>query len=91
MAPSFDHLHEEQLDDQVFDEDEIDFSDLKERYEVQMEQSMDTFVVVDGLPEVTEDQKTKLVRFLVRKLNSVGKTREESIYMHMGENKKYLP
>jgi translation initiation factor 3 subunit B len=91
MAPSFDHLHEEQLDDLSFDEDELDFSDLRERYEVQMEQSMDTFVVVDGLPDVTEDQKTKLVRFLVRKLNSVGKTKEESVWMYKGDDGKYLP
>ncbi|EON99421.1 putative eukaryotic translation initiation factor 3 protein [Phaeoacremonium minimum UCRPA7] len=90
MAPSFDHLREADLDDDEFDEDEIDLSDLREKYEVQLDQGYDTFVVVDGLPEVTEDQKPKLVKFLLKKLNQVGKTREDSIFMPMGENGKSL-
>jgi len=57
---------------------------------VQLEMGYDTFVVIDGLPEVTEDQKPKLVKFLLKKLNTVGKTREDSIYMPMGEDGKSL-
>ncbi|KAK1637467.1 eukaryotic translation initiation factor eIF2A [Colletotrichum phormii] len=90
MAPSFDHLREADLDDDEYDEEEIDISDLREKYEVQLEQGYDTFVVIDGLPEVNEDQKPKLVKFLLKKLNSVGKTREDLIYMPMGENGKSL-
>ncbi|KAK2014616.1 eukaryotic translation initiation factor eIF2A [Colletotrichum eremochloae] len=90
MAPSFDHLREADLDDEEYDEEEIDISDLREKYEVQLEQGYDTFVVIDGLPEVTEEQKPKLVKFLLKKLNSVGKTREDLIYMPMGENGKSL-
>jgi translation initiation factor 3 subunit B len=90
MAPSFDHLREADLDEDDFDEDEIDISDLREQYEVQLEQGYDTFVVIDGLPEVTEDQKPKLVKFLLKKLNQVGKTREDLIFMPMGENGKSL-
>jgi translation initiation factor 3 subunit B len=88
MAPSFDQLREEDLDDEEFDEDEIDLSDLREKYEVQLEQGYDTFVVIDGLPEVTEDQKPKLVKFLLKKLSAAGKTREDLIYMPMGEDGK---
>ncbi len=90
MAPSFDHLREADLDDDEFNEDEIDISDLREKFEVQLEMGYDTFVVIDGLPEVTEDQKPKLVKFLLKKLNTVGKTREDSIYMPMGEDGKSL-
>lgn len=90
MAPSFDHLREADLDDDEFNEDEIDISDLREKFEVQLEMGYDTFVVIDGLPEVTEEQKPKLVKFLLKKLNSVGKTREDSIYMPMGEDGKSL-
>ncbi|GJC99001.1 eukaryotic translation initiation factor 3 subunit B [Colletotrichum higginsianum] len=90
MAPSFDHLREADLDDDEYDEEEIDISDLREKYEVQLEQGYDTFVVIDGLPEVNEEQKPKLVKFLLKKLNSVGKTREDLIYMPMGENGKSL-
>ncbi|GKT40654.1 eukaryotic translation initiation factor 3 subunit B [Colletotrichum spaethianum] len=90
MAPSFDHLREADLDDEEYDEEEIDISDLREKYEVQLEQGYDTFVVIDGLPEVNEEQKPKLVKFLLKKLNSVGKTREDLIYMPMGENGKSL-
>lgn len=90
MAPSFDHLREADLDDDEFNEDDIDISDLRERFEVQLEQGYDSFVVIDGLPEVTEEQKPKLVKFLLKKLNTVGKTREELIYMPIGDNGKSL-
>lgn len=86
MAPSFDQLREADLDDDEFNEDEIDISDLREKFEVQLELGYDTFVVIDGLPGVTEDQKPKLVKFLLKKLNTVGKTKEELIYMPMGED-----
>lgn len=90
MAPSFDHLRDADVDEDDYDEDEIDISDIREKYEVQLEQGYDTFVVVDGLPEVTEEQKPKLVKFLLKKLTQVGKTKEDLIYMPMGENGKSL-
>ncbi|KAF3916790.1 hypothetical protein ABW20_dc0108331 [Dactylellina cionopaga] len=73
--------------DEFYDDDEdIDFSDLTEQYEVKLEEGLDTFVVVDGLPKVPEDNKPKLVKFLVKKLQAVGKTKEDSVYMPMGED-----
>ncbi len=76
MAPSFDHLRDADLDEDDFDMDEVDISDLREKYEVQLEQGYDAFVVIDGLPAVNEAQKPKLVKFLLKKLNSVGRTRK---------------
>ncbi|KAM0339897.1 hypothetical protein ACHAPU_010729 [Fusarium lateritium] len=90
MAPSFDHLREADLDDDEFNEDDIDISDLRERFEVSLEQGYDSFVVIDGLPQVTEEQKPKLVKFLLKKLNTVGKAREESVHMPMGDDGKSL-
>ncbi|KAM7192470.1 putative eukaryotic translation initiation factor 3 subunit 9 [Rhypophila sp. PSN 637] len=90
MAPSFDHLRDEDLDEEDFDMDEVDISDLREKYEVSLEQGYDTFVVVDGLPAVTEEQKPKLVKFLLKKLNTVGKAREDSIEMPMGPDGKSM-
>lgn len=90
MASTFEHLREADLDDDDYNEDEIDTSDLRERFEVQLEQGYDTFVVIDGLPKVTEDQKPKLVKFLLKKLNSVGNTREDLIHMPMGDDGKSL-
>jgi translation initiation factor 3 subunit B len=90
MAPSFDHLREADLDDEEFNEDDIDISDLREKFEVQLEQGYDSFVVIDGLPEVTEEQKPKLVKFLLKKLNTVGKTKEELIHMPMGDDGKSM-
>ncbi|QDS67644.1 Translation initiation factor 3 subunit b [Venturia effusa] len=80
MAPSYDHLPEEI----EIDENEIDMSDLIEQFEVQMDEGLDTFVVIDGLPKVNEDAKEKLVKFLLRKLNTVAKAKE-GVYMPMGE------
>ena len=85
MAPSFENLPE---DDGYNSEEEIDFSDLREQHEVRMEQGLDAFVVVDGLPIVDEDQKPKLVKFLVKKLNSVGKTKEDNVFMPLNESGK---
>ena len=42
MAPGFDQLSDHDFQDE---EDNIDFSDLKERYDVRMEEGLDTFVV----------------------------------------------
>lgn len=77
MPPSFENLP---VDDE-FDEDEIDFSDLRQQYEVRLEEGLDTFVVIDGLPKVPEENAPKLTKFLLRKLNTVGKAKEESVFM----------
>ena len=90
MAPSFDRLGEADLDDEEFNEDDIDISDLRAKYEVQLEQGYDTFVVVDNLPEVDEAQKPRLVRYLLKKLQQAGKTSEDRIEMPMGENGRSL-
>ena len=41
--------------------------------------------MIDGLPIVPEDSKQKLVKFLMKKLNTVGKTREDAIFMPINE------
>lgn len=84
MAPSFADLPDPQ-DDEYDNEDDLDFSDLQEKFQVQMQQGLDTFVVVDGLPKVTEETKPKLIKFLLRKLNTAGRTDESRIYMPVGE------
>lgn len=60
--------------------------DLREQYDVRLEQGLDSFVVIDGLPVVTEEQKPKLLKFLLKKLNSAGKTKEEAIFMPLNES-----
>lgn len=87
MAPSFDHLPDPEEDE--YDEEELDFSDLRERFEVQLEQGLDAFVVIDGLPVVEEATKPKLIKFLLRKLESgIGQTRKDSIHMPIGPDGK---
>ncbi|KAL8701944.1 MAG: hypothetical protein Q9201_004649 [Fulgogasparrea decipioides] len=83
MSPSFDNLTEDRGSES---EEELDFSDLRQNYEVRMEEGLDTFVIIDGLPKVPQESKQKLVKFLLRKLNSVGKTKEDAIFMPLGEN-----
>ncbi|EFW13319.1 Translation initiation factor 3 subunit b [Coccidioides posadasii str. Silveira] len=82
MAPSFDTLSEQDLHEE---EVEIDFSDLKAQYEVRLEEGLDAFVVIDGLPIVPEESKPKLIKFLLKKLNTVGRTREDAIFMPLNE------
>lgn len=82
MAPSFANLPEE---DEFDSDEEIDFSDLRAQHEVRLEQGLDAFVVIDGLPVVPEENKPKLVNFLMKKLNSVGRVREGAIFMPLDE------
>lgn len=88
MAPGFDQLSDHDFPPEM---DEIDFSDLEEKYrDLKEEQGFDNFVVVDGLPIVTEEQKPKLIRFLMRSLNRAGQAKEgeDSVYMPIGDNGK---
>jgi translation initiation factor 3 subunit B len=59
--------------------------DLREQYEVRMEEGLDTFIVIDGLPKVPPASKEKLVKFLLRKLTTAGRTKEENVFMPMNE------
>ncbi|KAK3057725.1 Translation initiation factor 3 subunit b, partial [Coniosporium uncinatum] len=83
MAPSYDNLP---ADEDIDEEEELDFSDLREQYEVRLEEGLDTFVVLDGCPVVPEDSKPKLTKFLLRKLQSIGTVSEEGFYMPVGES-----
>ncbi|KAF1824011.1 translation initiation factor eIF-3b [Dissoconium aciculare CBS 342.82] len=84
MAPSFEQLEREtELDD---DEEEIDFSDLRAQYETNMEEGLDTFVVVDGLPKVPAASKEKLIKFLLRSLTKWGTTSEDNVFMPVDDS-----
>lgn len=61
-------------------------ADLRAQYDVRKDQGLDTFVVIDGLPIVPAESKAKLVKFLLKKLNSAGKTSEDAIFMPMNES-----
>jgi translation initiation factor 3 subunit B len=50
-----------------------------------MEEGLDTFIVIDGLPKVPADSKGKLVKFLLRSLTKVGKTTEDNVFMPLNE------
>jgi translation initiation factor 3 subunit B len=52
MAPGFDQLSDHDFQEE---DDEIDFSDLQERYDVRMEEGLDTFVVSLVLDEPPEE------------------------------------
>lgn len=81
MAPSFAQLPPEE----DFDDDEIDYSDLQEAYDVQLDEGFDTFVVIDGLPKVPADSADRLQTFLLKKLKSAGKAKEDGVFMPIGE------
>ncbi|KAF4555274.1 Eukaryotic translation initiation factor 3 subunit B [Elsinoe fawcettii] len=82
MAPSFDNLP----DEDNFDDEEIDFSDLHEQYQVRMEEGLDAFVVCDGLPVVPADSRGKLTKFILKRLTTVGSTGEDRVFMPTDEN-----
>ena len=51
-----------------------------------MEEGLDAFVVCDGLPTVPQDSMPKLIKFILRKLNTVGQTSEDLIHMPVNES-----
>lgn len=60
--------------------------DLREQYDVRMEEGLDTFVVVDGLPKVPPASREKLIKFLLKtKLSTVGRTSESNVFMPLNE------
>jgi translation initiation factor 3 subunit B len=85
MAPSYENLP---LEDEEFDESQIDFADIEEQFQVRLDEGLDAFVVIDGLPVVPEDSKQKLVKFVLRKLNTVGKVKDEGVHMPVGDDGK---
>lgn len=52
---------------------------------MKLEEGLDAFVVIDGLPVVPEDSRQKLIKFLLRKLSAVGHTSEDAIFMPLNE------
>jgi hypothetical protein len=87
MATAYEQLPE---GDEI-DDSEIDFSDLRAQYEVRVEEGLDTFVVLDGIPVVDEGSVEKLKRFITKKLNSVGRVRENGFHMPLtpeGDDRK---
>jgi translation initiation factor 3 subunit B len=82
MAPSFDS----RPPDVEFDENDEELNALHEQYSVKLEEGLDTFVVLDGLPKVPEDSKDKLIKFVMRKLKQVGKVREDTVYMPIADD-----
>ncbi|KAK2733726.1 Translation initiation factor 3 subunit b [Myotisia sp. PD_48] len=84
---TFNHLSEQDL--QQEEEIDIDFSDLREALEVQLDEGFDKFVLFDGLPVVTEENKPKLIKFLLKKIKKGGDGSKEAqtrqIHMPMNE------
>ena len=44
--------------------------------------------MVDGLPVVPEESKPKLVKFVMKKLNAVGKVKEDGFFMPVNDQGK---
>lgn len=80
MPPSYENLP---VDDD-FDEDEVDFSDLQEQFEVRLDEGLDAFIVLDGLPKVPDENKPKLTKFIMRKLTQCGTVRDDGFFMPVG-------
>lgn len=59
--------------------------DLKAQYEVRLEEGLDTFVVLDGLPIVPAESKEKLIKYILKKLNTVGRTSADAVFMPLND------
>lgn len=61
------------------------FTDLREQYEVRLDEGLDAFVIVDGCPIVNEESRPKLIKFLCKKLGDVGRPKVDLVYMPLSD------
>ncbi|CAG8571632.1 2838_t:CDS:2, partial [Scutellospora calospora] len=81
--PGFDNIR--QLPQSI---EEIDYSDIEEKYQVPFEDGFDTIIVVDNVPIVDESKKDKLLKFIRKIFKNAGDIKEEGIHMPMDPDPK---
>lgn len=59
----------------------MEFTDLEEQYSTKLEEGLDTFVVLDGLPKVPDASKDKLIKFIQKKLVTAGTIKDDGFLM----------
>ncbi|CAG8445506.1 7837_t:CDS:2 [Ambispora leptoticha] len=64
-------------------EEELDFTDIEEKYQVPFEEGFDTIIVVDNVPIVDESKKDKLFKFITKIFKQAGDIKEGGINMPM--------
>lgn len=70
-------------------EEDIDFSDIYERHQLDIEDDIDNIVVVDGAPIVDEAKEEKLLSVLKKLFTkNAGEIKEGGIWMPMAPNEK---
>lgn len=70
-------------------EEDINFDDIYEKYEVSTENDFDTIVVVDGAPIVDEAKQEKLITVLTKLFTKgAGEIKENGIWMPMTPNEE---
>src|SRR5437588_3197346 len=62
-------------------EEEIDFTDIEEKYQVPFEEGFDTIIVVDNAPVVDQSREAKLFSFIRKIFKNVGEIKENGILM----------
>ncbi|CAG8519052.1 20482_t:CDS:10 [Gigaspora rosea] len=56
--------------------EELDFSDIEEKYKVPFEEGFDTIIVVDNAPTVDESKKDKLLKFIRKIFKNAGNIKD---------------
>lgn len=70
------------------DEDlDIDFSDLERKYAVNLDEGIESFVVVDGAPKAPEAKAPVLIKVLKKLFSSVGTIKEDGFHMPIENGK----
>ncbi|KAI8914800.1 hypothetical protein PhCBS80983_g00802 [Powellomyces hirtus] len=87
MPSAVDQYNDEELED-------IDFTDIEERYRVELPTGFDTVVVVDNVPKVGEAKKEKLLNVIKKIFKDIGTIKENGLHMPVdsktGESKGYI-
>ncbi|OLL26854.1 Eukaryotic translation initiation factor 3 subunit B [Neolecta irregularis DAH-3] len=72
-------------DEDDFVDDQLDFSELEERFQVPFEEGFDAWIVVDGLPIVGEEKKNALLKLVSKLFGKRGTIKTSGPFMPMEE------
>jgi hypothetical protein len=67
---------------------DIDFSDIQEKYTINVPETFDNVVVVDNLPIVDSSKESKLIAVVKKIFKNIGVIEDNGIYMPKGDDEK---
>ena len=88
--PSIQNRHKKAIDEdeEEFDPSTIDFSDIEEKYRVEIPSGFANVVVIDHIPTVDDAKREKLVNVIKKIFKNCGSIKEGGVHIPYGPDGK---